>query len=128
MGIIENIKDIGNLVQKMGNMDLYRKIIELEGEVVGLTRENLEMEKKIEELNTLLETKKAMTFRPPFYFQEGDSQPFCPKCWEADRKAIHLDGPSDVLAGPRYDCPNCKNHFIYPRRSHIPAPEPRGIW
>jgi len=62
-------------------------------------------------------TKSAeMKFKPPFWYAEQDSVPHCPNCWEAEEKAIHLTGPVDVVAGPRYDCPHCKRLYVSPRR------------
>ena len=39
MGIVENIKDAADLAKKVGDIELYRKIVRLEGEVMDLTRE-----------------------------------------------------------------------------------------
>jgi hypothetical protein len=46
MSIINNVKEIADLVQKAGDIELYRKIIELEGELIELTRSNRELEKQ----------------------------------------------------------------------------------
>ena len=116
MGIIENVKEVADLVKKAGNIDLYRKIIELEGEIIELTHQKRSLGGQMEELKRLLNTKQQMVFNKPFYYQGDDPHPYCPKCWESDKEAIHLDGPQEMMAGPRYDCPNCKNHFIHPRR------------
>jgi len=32
VGVIENMKELANLIEKAGDLDLYRKIIESEGE------------------------------------------------------------------------------------------------
>ena len=36
MSIIDNVKEIANLVQKLGDMELNRKIVELEGEIIEI--------------------------------------------------------------------------------------------
>jgi hypothetical protein len=36
MGIIENAKDIADLIKKAGDIELYRKICALEGEIIDL--------------------------------------------------------------------------------------------
>lgn len=117
MGIIENIKEVADLVKKAGNIDLYRKITELEGEIIELTHQKRSLEEQVEELNRLLNVKQQMVFNKRFYYQGDNAHPYCHNCWEVDEKAVHLDRPQDMMAGPRYDCPNCKNHFIHPRRS-----------
>ncbi|HET9181109.1 MAG TPA: hypothetical protein VFP59_03170 [Candidatus Angelobacter sp.] len=39
MGVVDNVKEVADIVQKMGNIELYRKIVHLEGAVMDLTRE-----------------------------------------------------------------------------------------
>jgi hypothetical protein len=41
MGLIENVKDVVSLVQKMDNIDLYRKILDLQADALRLTTELL---------------------------------------------------------------------------------------
>ncbi len=57
MGIVENLKDAADLAKKVGDLELYRKIVHLEGEVMDLTRENRHAEQKIEELQKQLALK-----------------------------------------------------------------------
>ena len=40
MGIIDNAKELADLLKAAGNTELYRKIVELEGEIIELTRQN----------------------------------------------------------------------------------------
>lgn len=46
-------------------------------------------------------------FTPPLYYANNDKTPFCPRCWEKDKNAIH------VILGERghYYCPECKRDF-----------------
>jgi hypothetical protein len=111
MGIIENVKEVADLVKKVGDIELYRKIVELEGEIIELTRQNRSQQEEIEELKKILNKKQDMIFKKPFYYIENDHQPYCPKCWEVNALAVHLTGPVNVMAGARYDCPNCKSFF-----------------
>ena len=90
MGIVENIKDAADLAKKVGDLELYRKIVHLEGEVMDLTREKRQAEQRIEELQKQLALKAKMTFNQPFYYQEGDDVPFCPRCFEKDTQAVHV--------------------------------------
>jgi hypothetical protein len=109
MSIINNAKEIADLIKKVGDAELYRKIVELEGEIVDLTREKREAETEVERLREGLYTKGKMTFKRRFYFMEDDPIPYCPKCWEVDRIAVHLDGP-DINFG-YYTCHSCEETF-----------------
>ena len=53
-----------------------------------------------------------LEYKPPFYYRSGDSVPYCPICWESDRKQIHLNGPHDIPGEqPFYKCLKCDNNF-----------------
>ena len=81
MSIIDNVKEIAVLVKKLGDIELYRRIVELEGEVIELTQEKREFEEKIQTVEKKLAFSKKMTFRDPFWYAEGDNIPYCPRCW-----------------------------------------------
>jgi hypothetical protein len=108
MGAIENIKEIADLVKKLGDIELYRKIIELEQEIFELSRHNLKYKGDIEELKSLLTKIKNVKYSKPFYYSEGDPHPYCPKCWEVEKVLVHLTDSMD----PNYHhCPNCDKIF-----------------
>lgn len=112
MGVIESLKEIADLVKKFNDDELNRKIVDLEGEIVELTLQIGSLEEENEELKRTLSLIKKMRFKKPFYFQEDDPVPFCPRCWEKEKKPVHLIGPVKVATGLRYGCPNCKDFFV----------------
>jgi hypothetical protein len=112
MSVIDNAKEIVALIKKLDDIELYRRIVELEGEIIELTRAKRETELQVEHLQETLKTQEQMRFMKPFYYMGRDPVPFCPQCWEANKITVHLQGPIRVTAGPRYDCHNCKSTFI----------------
>jgi hypothetical protein len=112
MSVIDNAKEIVALVKKLDDIELYRKIVELEGEIIELTRAKREAELQVEHLQETLKTQEQMRFMRPFYYMGQDPVPFCPQCWETKKITVHLQGPVHVTAGLRYDCRNCKSMFI----------------
>lgn len=66
MGTIENAKEIADLAKKIGDADLYRKIVEREGEVIDLTRDKRTPENHNEDLKEKLAIVPEMTFRELF--------------------------------------------------------------
>lgn len=92
-------------------MELYQKILNLQGQIIELTHENRSLEEKNKKLKETLSLSKKMTFKKPFYLQEDDPVPFCPLCWEAEKIPIHLTGPVQTDFGPSYDCPRCIKDF-----------------
>lgn len=109
MSIIDNAKEIADLIKKIGDIELYRRIIELEGEILDLTKTKRDAETEIEKLKEIINTQSKMEFKKPFYFYKDDESPYCPKCWEVERIAIHLDGLFQSVHKKYYMCHNCKN-------------------
>lgn len=109
MGVVENVKDVAELIKKFGDIELNRKILTLETEVLDLTRDKRRAEEKVEQLERSLQFKEKLTFREPYYYLEGDSAPYCPGCWESTRVAVH------VATHPTYmsmkQCPACKHLY-----------------
>jgi hypothetical protein len=96
MSIIDNAKEIADLVKKVGDIDLYRKIVDLQAEVVQLSTRNFELEKKVKDLEDDLHRKQSLKHVRLVYYADGDPIPFCPRCWEGNNKLIHLFGPLEM--------------------------------
>jgi hypothetical protein len=104
MSAIENIKDIADIIKKIGDIDLYRKIVELEQEVFELSRSNIKLQSEIEALKSALTLKLNIKYKKPFYYINEDPSPYCPNCYDVGNILVHLLDGSD----PNYFiCPNC---------------------
>lgn len=97
-----NVGDIVELVKKGATIEAQEKILELKTFALILQEENIALKNEIKELRELRNLSAKMVFKKPFYFIDGDEVPFCPKCWEADGKAIHM---ADF--GKRFKCIQC---------------------
>jgi hypothetical protein len=113
--MIPKYNDIVALIKKGSTLEAQEKIMELREAVLELQEENTEQRRRIEALEQQLAFHKALRFDSPFYYAEGDSVPFCPRCWEADKKAVHLPPPQELMSGTRYDCIECDKMYIHPR-------------
>jgi len=116
MGVIDNVKEVANLVKELGNIELYRQILDLQGEIMELTQFNRDLQEKNDQLQSTIKTSNLMSFKTPFYYVEGDDVPHCPRCWEADQKAIHYPPPFQSAGGDIHTCPECKHQITHPRR------------
>ncbi len=92
-------------------MSLRSVILDLREEIIGLNEKNGELE-------TQIHLVKNLTFKEPFYYVEGDDVPYCAKCWEADKKAIHLV----EIGGNVFHCPGCDAIYVPGYKGR-----PRGI-
>jgi hypothetical protein len=64
-----------------------------------------------------------LAFVQPFYFAPGDSTPFCPRCWEASKRRIHLD---DAWKRTRWECPDCHHTKVLEQALPLEHLEPRA--
>lgn len=108
MSIINDFKEVFSIVKKIGNVELIKKIADLQNEVYEVENQNRSLKDEVRQLQKEKEFRNEMKFREPFWYKENDLTPYCPRCWENDEKAIHLvSAPDD-----RYKkCPQCKSVF-----------------
>lgn len=113
MTIIDNAKEVVSLVKKVGDIELYRKIVELEGEVIELTREKRELGDELEKVRSSGSVIDELVFDSPFYGTREGDELYCARCVEADQKAIHLAKEAESRQRRRvYTCPECKSQFV----------------
>jgi hypothetical protein len=112
---ISTIKLISEVVKKYNDIELMHQIIELHSEVFELQKENPGLKKRLDQ-------REKMQMKGPhgYFYQDGDEVPFCPKCWEADGKSIHLPASEDYVIGHGRVCRVCKHQYIEG------PPTPRG--
>jgi ribosomal protein S27AE len=126
MGIYENFKEVVSIVQKLDNIELYRKILDLQGEAQRLMSETLrkddeirQLHARIDELEEVVRFKAKLVEINGFYFELDQSgipngHPFCPKCWEVNRTPVHIHQMGHLLQErTKSVCPNCKSTFKF---------------
>lgn len=106
--------------------DIQIKLGQLSAQFMELSQANAGLAKENSELKEKLEFKAKLKFKKPFYMTEDSDGPFCPKCWDDDKKGIRLDGPSSGYK--RWDCPKCKNHFMENPDYQSPALGMKSDW
>lgn len=112
MGAVENVKEVADLIRKFNDINLNRRILDLENEVLDLSRDKRRAEEKAEELERLLQLEEKLTFGAPFYWLEKDKTPYCPSCWEDKHKAVHVVFVFDNERNARFDCPTCSRMYM----------------
>jgi hypothetical protein len=107
VGILEEVKEVADLIKKVGDADLYRKIVNLEGEVFKLARDNRHLQQQIESLQEALALSKKFSFKDPYYWVEGDSAPYCPACWDTKKLATNIVTIAHPMLHTQKQCPSC---------------------
>ena len=109
MGIVDTMKDVVTLVQKTDNIELVKQVMSLQSEALEMQEENRSLREQVSELRRALDFAKSLRFEEPFYRAPDDSVPFCARCWEVDRRAIHL---KQDWNGRRWECYQCGKVYL----------------
>jgi len=113
MGIIDKVKELAVLAQKVQNIELYEKLVSFQSDIFALQKENSELKDKVRQLAEKLYLQAKVIWEKPFYWlkeNETKDGPFCQKCYDSDRKLIRLQGRDNDI----WDCFNCKSCFYGP--------------
>lgn len=100
--------DIVDLLKKGATFEAQEKIMELRAAALELEEDNIELRKKVKELEGLIEIKEGVIWEPPYYFIEKDGKkdgPFCQNCYDKDGKLIRLQGSGSTAGSWR--CHTC---------------------
>ena len=113
MDPVSTIKDIATLVKKYNDLELMKKIVDLQSELFELQQENLRLQRELSEVERSVSAAAAMRMRSPFnyYYSDDDPVPFCPTCWEHSEKRIHLPEAEPWNGGLRRDCRVCQQTY-----------------
>ncbi len=110
MSIISDAKELADLIQKLGNVELYRKIVELEGQIIDLTRQNHGLSEQVRELQQQLTIKGQIRYEKQVYWlEDGASKdgPYCQRCYDVQGKLVRLQPWEGA-----WTCYDCKNTFF----------------
>lgn len=112
MSIIDNAKEIASIVKKLGDIDLYKKIVELEGEIIELTKQKRQLDEELADITRSKVIIDELRFDAPFYTNVDNTELYCARCIEVDRRAIHVVKQGELEMRRRvYLCPQCKSKF-----------------
>lgn len=106
MGFVDNVKDVVKVAREIDNVELNRKIIDLQTEAISLIEENAKLKKEVQELTEKLAFQGSLKHRDGAYWKSDDDGPFCMPCWDDKHKLMRMNGP-DV-----YHCPTCGYNYI----------------
>jgi hypothetical protein len=116
MDPLNTLKKIREVIKNTTDRELVKLILDLQKDVFAIESQNLKLASELASLKRQLDLQARMHTRPPFgyYFQDSDDVPFCPKCWESCRDAIHLPAPESSGDGIRRECRVCKETYWEP--------------
>lgn len=113
MSIMDNMKDVVSLVQKIDNMELYKELITLQQEIYNLFIENQDLKEKIKDLEDKQKIQDELTYKENAYWRNTDG-PFCTNCWDTKKLLVRLNSVDNIKG----QCPNCKSHIVFDIKKH----------
>lgn len=105
MGIVDQIKEIAALAQKVQNLELYGKLVAFQAEIVALQNDNFELHERARALQEKVNLREQLSFERNFYWLQSNGSmdgPYCPKCYNEDQEARRL-----LSEGSLRFCPTC---------------------
>ena len=93
MSIIDNAKDIANLIKKYNDQELYEKIVELREEILELREESLKLKEENKRLRDADKFKGKLIRKGNCYYLEDDQEgehPYCTTCWDYEQRLVGL--------------------------------------
>jgi hypothetical protein len=93
MGVLETAKDAVMLVQKIDNIELYKKILDLQSDALKMVEENGKLRGEVHRLEEAFKIRDTLVFENNHYYGVKDDTkegPYCTYCWDQDRKLVRL--------------------------------------
>ncbi len=108
MGALDTAKELAKLVQKLDNIEVVQKVIELQGDLMELQERFQELLDENRDLKKKLEAPTELLFQDNMYWRakgkEEQEGPFCTKCFDGDGKTVRMHGGESR----GLTCPHCK--------------------
>jgi hypothetical protein len=107
VGIIDNFKDLFKVAETVNNIDLYKKLSELQNSVYALQDENRALKDELKQRDKQHDIESRLHPRDNAYYLDDGRQldgPFCLRCWDVDRKLVRER--HGATAGTHY-CVEC---------------------
>lgn len=110
VSIYSGVKVLLNLAKAAGNVELQEKVVELSSSLLELAGDNASLHAQVKELHDKLSVQAAVSFHDGAYWKgesgPPENGPFCSKCWDDERKLLHMIPRSTDDDGVYY-CPKC---------------------
>ena len=114
MGIADGIKSIAKLVKKYNDLELMKRIVDLETELLAIIEENNDIKRENTELKEAKAISESFVFEDNTYFRiEGGTRtgPYCSGCWDDKSKLVRLRTFNQQIGIVRR-CPVCDSQHV----------------
>jgi len=123
MGILQDSLEVVKLAAKFANPELIERVTALNEQVLELSTKNIEFQQEVFRLQTeLQEADRKLVLigeverEMDFVYRKGEPEPCCPRCYDVDRRLVHIVETREPKIGITPSCPQCDTIFgVYPK-------------
>jgi hypothetical protein len=115
MGLIDTIKELASTAQKVGQIELYRQILDLQGQALELAEDRARLRSELEAIRQSADVRVRLLFHDNRYWLRRDGAtpdgPFCSGCMDSKERLVRLYHKiHDPDGETRYfnECPSCQ--------------------
>ena len=112
MGFHAAFKDVISVVQKAGNLELYRQLLDLNAQALDLQAENTKLKEENAELRKKRDlASEIVRHKQPYITLRNDVNDlyYCSHCWDSQQLLIQVNCHKNGT----FECPHCKASGIY---------------
>ena len=113
MAVVDTIKELVSLIQKLDNIDLQRRILAVQAEALDLIEQNGKLRQRVSELEELIAKRAEVRSENGVYYrnlEDGSREgPICSRCWNVTDKQVMLQSFYNQNVGATiFRCPECR--------------------
>lgn len=114
MGLYEALKDLAKVIQRMDNIEVTQKLMDVQMQAGELIEEAHVLRDKVRQLETRSQIEQSLVFEDDVYYRRlskgGEDGPFCSKCWDVTKALVRLHTRENW-----WFCPNCNTTVQFRR-------------
>ena len=114
MDAVKGAKEIAELVKKYNDLPLWEKIVTLHGQITDQASQLLSVTAELDSVKQQLALQVKTEFRNPYFYEEGNEVPLCPKCYSSSGNKLRIyltHPPEDHIGGNGRTCRHCKEFY-----------------
>jgi hypothetical protein len=117
MGLLDSSMEVVKLAGKIANPELVQAAMKANVEALDISSKNLELQRKttqleaeVSDLQAKLKLTGEVFHHSSLVYREGDNDAYCSRCWDVDRRLIHVIKMNSDRVGR--GCPQCKTSVL----------------
>jgi hypothetical protein len=111
MSIIDNAKEIAELIKKYNDQELYQKLVSLREEILELREENIKLKELVSQHEAASKIAAELYRDGNAYYIDKEGQersgPYCMTCWDYESKLVNMSVKTNNIQGRKLTTVTC---------------------